>query len=127
MLTPVFLIIKLQMESKYLIHIGRQITEARKGKKIKQTELAATVKMSRASIVNIEKGRQGVPIDKLYLIAYSLGKEIGFFLPEMDGGELQQKLEKNSLHPRLVRYLEKIPFEDLKIILKMYNQLKLKK
>lgn len=49
-----------------------------------QTALAETVKMSRSSIVNIEKGRQGIPIDRLYLIAYSLDKDISFFLPEMN-------------------------------------------
>jgi|SRR5579864_1646693 len=61
---------------------GKKLSEARQAAKITQAALAQSVGLSRTSIVNIEKGRQPVPIDLAIRMATSLGTGIVDLLPE---------------------------------------------
>lgn len=61
--------------------------------KLKQSELAARVGMSRASIANIECGRQNVLLHHAYDIAAVLGVQVGDLLP----GDAKPSLEDQSL------------------------------
>lgn len=105
-------------------HIGLKIREARKEQKMRQAALAEIIKMSRASVANIELGNQALPIDKLYVVAYVLGKEVGYFLPEMNGDSILTKLTESKIHPRLLRKLEKIPSRSLLKIIAIYRIIK---
>lgn len=64
--------------------IGSAISKFRKLNKLSQEALAEKVGMSRASIVNIEKGRQFPPIHLLWQISNTLNAEIGQLIPNKD-------------------------------------------
>ena len=61
--------------------IGDNIRSARSAKKLTQAQLAETVGLTRTSIVNIETGRQRLPIDRLYDIADALDMQATALLP----------------------------------------------
>lgn len=63
---------------------GKKLSQLRSAAKITQAALAQAVGLSRTSIVNIEKGRQPVPIDLAVRMATSLGKSLVDLIPEAD-------------------------------------------
>lgn len=88
--------------------IGRRVREGRdrSTQKYSQAKLAKVLGISRASIVNIEAGRQHAPLDLLWRIANALDTELVHLIPrraelsssgattELDEGMLKQiKLE----------------------------------
>ena len=64
--------------------IGAFIATRRKQLEFKQEELASRVGISRASLANIENGRQSVLVHHLYAIAKALDLQPGDLLPAMD-------------------------------------------
>jgi transcriptional regulator with XRE-family HTH domain len=71
--------------------IGDRIREARERKNLRQSALAAKLKLSRVSIVNIEKGRQRPPLHVIWQIAEELGIEPYSIIPRqrefLDAGD----------------------------------------
>lgn len=63
--------------------LGERIREAREGVGVKQDQLARAVGLSRTSITNIERGRQGVQAYLLARIADVLGKPPAELLPRL--------------------------------------------
>lgn len=64
--------------------LGQLIAARRKGCRLTQNELADKVHMSRASIANIERGRQKVLVHQLYRFAEALKvPEVGDLLPSL--------------------------------------------
>lgn len=61
--------------------IGERIRAARMRREMSQAKLAAKLDLSRASIVNIEAGRQRAPVHVLWRIAEELGTEAALFIP----------------------------------------------
>jgi DNA-binding XRE family transcriptional regulator len=61
--------------------IGIAIRNARVASGMNQEELARRVELSRTSIVNIEGGRQRLPLATLYDIADALGLQATLLLP----------------------------------------------
>jgi DNA-binding XRE family transcriptional regulator len=63
--------------------VGGKIREARERTvpRISQRKLADALKVSRATIVNVEAGRQHAPLHLLWDIATELGTEISAILP----------------------------------------------
>lgn len=59
---------------------------------VSQQRLADAVGLSRASIVNIERGRHRIQIHVLYDIALALGVEVYALLPSTDATELADGL-----------------------------------
>ncbi len=68
--------------------IGEKIRQARqrvsKGKGISQMKLAKMLGLSRASIVNIEAGRQRPPLHVIWEIAEKLDTEAAHLIPQKD-------------------------------------------
>jgi transcriptional regulator with XRE-family HTH domain len=64
--------------------IGRAIVAKRKSLKWTQAELAEQVAITRTSIVNIEKGRQRLPLHVLYTIALRMNVNPLDLLPSVD-------------------------------------------
>ena len=62
--------------------IGEAIRAARCENELTQAQLAEMVGILRTSIVNIEAGRQRLPIDRLYDIADALGIQATALLPK---------------------------------------------
>ena len=61
--------------------IGDRIRQERERQNVRQTALAAKLKLSRVSIVNIEKGRQRPPVHVIWQIAEELGIEPSNLIP----------------------------------------------
>lgn len=62
--------------------VGRRICKARRGCNITQEGLGTTVRLTRTSITNIERGRQKLPLHTLAEIADALGVGLTELLPE---------------------------------------------
>ncbi|MCC2625978.1 MAG: transcriptional regulator, family [Burkholderiales bacterium] len=80
----------------YFDEIGKEIKKARKGKKLSQAELAASLGMSRATISGIENNTiHEIGIRKIMSICAALGLEI---LVKVKTGRptLQQLLEEQK-------------------------------
>lgn len=60
---------------------GKKLSQLRGAAKITQAALAQAVGLSRTSIVNIEKGRQPVPIDLAVRLATCLDKSLVDLIP----------------------------------------------
>lgn len=101
--------------------VGAKIKYARKAKGLKQQELAKELKLSRASMVNIEAGRQHITLDKLIKICELTGFKISEFL-EDSGRELPEKIEYISkIDIAILARLEQIPDYWLKALIRMYK------
>lgn len=74
-------------QSKFYVILGLRIREARTKSKLKQETFATFLNLSRASIVNIEKGRQHPPIHLLWDIAKVLNISVSDLLPNFEVGE----------------------------------------
>ena len=62
-------------ERSLYIHIGARVREARKARGMKQGALAECIGLTRTSIINLERGRQAVPLRELLDIAEWLDVE----------------------------------------------------
>ena len=62
-------------------HVGGQVRGLREGAGLKQEELAARVGLSRASIANVEAGKQAVPLHLFAAITGALGADMADLLP----------------------------------------------
>jgi len=71
--------------------LGRAVRSARQQKNVTQDQLAKAVGLTRTSVVNIEKGRQKVPLDTLYEIASALGTTVQNLLPAATVQRVQQQ------------------------------------
>ena len=69
-------------EVNFYKNLGQSIRDFRKKEKLSQEALANYLRLSRISIVNIEKGKQKVQIYTLYVIAKYLKVSIDDLMPE---------------------------------------------
>lgn len=71
--------------------IGLFIAARRNSLKMKQEQLATSVGISRASLANIERGRQSVLVHHLYAIAKALGLQPSELLPPIDAADMDEE------------------------------------
>ena len=64
-----------------LRHAGKQVKAARAAAGVSQAELAARVGMTRASVANLEAGRQDMTISRLAGIAAALSMDLSDLIP----------------------------------------------
>jgi len=74
-------------QKRFYQSLGERIKISRQKAGFKQEALADSLKLSRASIINIEKGRQHPPIHTLFDIAKILNVEISELLPVFSSSE----------------------------------------
>lgn len=67
---------------------GVLLRERRDAQRMSQEQLAQSAGLSRTSVVNIEKGRQGVSLESLYKLAAALGCQPGDLLPSAPSMDL---------------------------------------
>jgi len=79
---PVRALPTLTREDALYREIGMHIRKERKDLGFSQIELAEEVGLTRTSIVNIETGRQRLPIHVLYTVAEALGVSVACLLPK---------------------------------------------
>ena len=86
--------------------LGRKIREARErsGQKLSQEKLAKRLEISRASIVNIEAGRQHAPLHLLWQIAEVLGTDLTLLIPRRE--ELLQPATPVQLDKNMVKQIQ---------------------
>jgi transcriptional regulator with XRE-family HTH domain len=86
--------------------LGRKIRGAREccGEKLSQEKLAKRLKVSRASIVNIEAGRQHAPLHLLWKIAEALGTDLALLIPRRQ--DLLVAADAAPLDKNMVKQIE---------------------
>lgn len=65
--------------------LGDLVRKHRESQEMSQVSLAKRVGLSRASVANIEKGRQRIPLHHLYRLAHALGVNAHTLLPDING------------------------------------------
>lgn len=91
--------------------IGERIKSARERAGLSQAKLAKKLEMSRASIVNIEAGRQRAPVHILWQIAEALSTEVALMIPKQS--EFQEEISPLSLDSDTVAQIEEAANGDL--------------
>jgi DNA-binding XRE family transcriptional regulator len=84
-------------------HIGFKIREARENANLSQAALAKSLDMSRASIVNIEAGRQRAPVHVIWQIADKVGTKISQLIPNQS--ESKESSNPATLDPQIYERL----------------------
>ncbi len=86
--------------------VGEKIRHVRERSrpKLSQAQLATRLGVSRASIVNIEAGRQHAPLHVLWQIAGILGTELALLIPQRD--ELLETQVPIKLDERTISQIE---------------------
>lgn len=79
--------------------IGERICKVRQTKGFSQQEFSIKLRISRASVVNIEKGRQHAPLHVLWLMADALDTEIHQLIPHPE--DLKFELDDSSLRKQV--------------------------
>lgn len=100
--------VEAETERLYLI-IRTRIRDFRRKSSLKQADLAKRIGLSRASIVNIEKGRQRPSLHVLYNIAQALSIEMMELVPRFSEvfSEISHKLD-----PEMKAHIESISAGD---------------
>lgn len=89
--------------------LGDRIREARENVGVTQDQLARAVALSRTSITNIEKGRQGVQAFLLVRIAQTLGRPVTDLIPgaaSRSSDPLPQKVK--NMEPQARQWAERV-------------------
>ena len=96
--------------------LGRKIRQAREGQgqKLSQGALAQRLGISRASMVNIEAGRQRAPLHLLWQIAELLQTDLTLLIPSRD--ELFATSNKVEIESAMMRQIEEFAKGDSKRI-----------
>jgi transcriptional regulator with XRE-family HTH domain len=78
--------------------VGRRIRKAREDRTLTQDALAKRIFLTRASVTNIEKGRQTISLHKFIEICEALHTSISNLLPSIQASQkidLEKELPKN--------------------------------
>ena len=86
------------MDERSLREFGRLVRLHRERLGLNQGEIGRAVGLSRASIANIETGRQRIPLHHLYSLARVLKVDVHALLPAPATNHLQSSTVKSS-HP----------------------------
>ena len=86
--------------------LGRKIRQARErfGEKLSQEALAQRLGLSRASMVNIEAGRQRAPLHLLWQIAELLGADLTMLIPSRE--EMLATSNRVELEKAMMKQIE---------------------
>lgn len=114
-----------EQEQKSLYYqVGLRIREVRQNKGLNQEAFAQMLKLTRASVVNIEKGRQRPSIHLLYDICKITNVEIKELIPELSqkqelSSKWKKKIENSSegdiiRDPKLSNFLIEISIKEKK-------------
>lgn len=72
-------------DSKIYAALGELVRKHRETQEMSQEALGKRIGLSRASVANIEKGRQRIPLHHLYRLAQALGVNAHTLLPDLNG------------------------------------------
>ena len=91
------------IQEKFYQQVGERICHARKEVGMKQEALASFLELSRASVVNIEKGRQHPSLYQINEIARILNVSVESLIPESSAPETKSKSSWQKIINKKVR------------------------
>ena len=83
--------------------VGRKLRQARVTQGLSQERLAQQLGISRASVVNIEAGRQRAPLHLLWQLSEALGTDLSLLIPRRE--ELTPSVKQIVLDPAMVKQI----------------------
>lgn len=103
--------------------IGHAIKSARKARGMNQEELGKLINLSRASVVNIESGKQRITVEKLLTISNATGFKISDFIND-SGDSLTQipYIIRTYKNGDLLSILDNMPKKWLKAMISLYKK-----
>jgi transcriptional regulator with XRE-family HTH domain len=105
--------------------VGRRLRQARVTKGLSQERLAQQLGISRASVVNIEAGRQRAPLHLLWQLSEALGTDLSLLIPRRE--ELSPTAKESTLDPVMVKQIREAANNDpdaVKILTRLASKLK---
>lgn len=87
-------------------YIGKRIFELRTQNKISQQTLADCLGYTRTSIVNIEAGRQGLPVDQMWTVCNALHCTPNDLFPETNPMEYKYEEVEKVIYERVARTIK---------------------
>jgi len=90
--------------------LGKKLRQARETQGLSQEKLAGQLGISRASVVNIEAGRQRAPLHLLWRLSEALGTELCLLIPRLE--EMLPSAEQVELGPDMIRQIREIAHGD---------------
>lgn len=106
---------KKDIEKEFYKSIGKKIKIARKSVKINQMQMSNLLGLSRASISNIETGKQAVSVLTLFKISKITGYPINSFF-HSHGWNINIDNHKHEVNPELIKKIKTINRLSEKII-----------
>lgn len=83
--------------------LGRKLRQARETQGLSHEKLAGQLGISRASVVNIEAGRQRAPLHLLWQFSEALGTDLSLLIPRRE--ELLSPTEEISLDQDMIKQI----------------------
>ena len=105
--------------------VGRKLRQARETQGLSQERLAKQLGISRASVVNIEAGRQRAPLHLLWQFSEALGTDLSLLIPRRE--ELTPSAKQVALDPTVVKQIKEAANNDpdaVKALTRLVNKLK---
>jgi transcriptional regulator with XRE-family HTH domain len=90
--------------------VGRKLRQARETQGLSQERLAQQLGVSRASVVNIEAGRQRAPLHLLWQFAETLGSDLSLLIPRRE--ELSPTANEIALDPAMITQIREAANND---------------
>jgi transcriptional regulator with XRE-family HTH domain len=105
--------------------VGRRLRQARVTQGLSQERLAQQLGVSRASVVNIEAGRQRAPLHLLWQFSEALGTDLSLLVPRRE--ELSPTGKETALDPAMVKQIREAANNDpdaVKVLTRLASKLK---
>lgn len=105
--------------------VGRKLRQARVTQGLSQEKLAQQLGISRASVVNVEAGRQRAPLHLLWQFSGALGTDLSLLIPRRE--ELSPTTRRTPLDPAMVKQIREAANNDpdaVKALTRLASKLK---
>lgn len=105
--------------------VGRKLRQARVTQGFSQERLAQQLGISRASVVNIEAGRQRAPLHLLWQLSEALATDLSMLIPRRE--ELSPTAREAALDPAMVKQIREAANNDsdgVKALTRLASKLK---
>jgi transcriptional regulator with XRE-family HTH domain len=105
--------------------VGRRLRQARVTQGLSQERLAQQLGISRASVVNIEAGRQRAPLNLLWQFSETLATDLSLLIPRRE--ELSPIAKESALGPVMVKQIREAANNDseaVRVLTRLASRLK---
>ncbi|MGA7314996.1 MAG: helix-turn-helix domain-containing protein [Silvibacterium sp.] len=105
--------------------VGRKLRQARVTQGLSQEKLAQQLGISRASVVNVEAGRQRAPLHLLWQFSETLATDLNLLIPRRE--ELSPTAKESALDPAMVKQIREAANSDpdaVKALTRLVGKLK---